>query len=163
MLASGHRQQRKCVQCTCAYIYGPPPPGRKSRPPLCLFRSVSAGQLWMAVCGSCHGRLRLAAGSSGLCNPCFLAARIQKLVSTRVPAHSGDRLFHYLRGVVDHIEGACERFSKPIEPRALSLRTGLRSLGELPTVHQQHRGLIPFAVESITVDETQVLDQRQSR
>ena len=27
----------------CALFFGPPPPGIKSRPPLCLFRSVSAG------------------------------------------------------------------------------------------------------------------------
>lgn len=64
----------------------------------------------MTTCRGCHGRLKLPAGSSGFCNPCFLAVRVEKLVFTRVPPDSADRLFNYLRGVVDNIENACERF-----------------------------------------------------
>lgn len=64
----------------------------------------------MAACRGCNSRLKVATGSSGYCNPCYLYVRVQQLVFTRVPPVSAEELFQYLRRVVDTIESACERF-----------------------------------------------------
>ena len=64
----------------------------------------------MAACKSCHNRLGLAAGTSGLCNPCYLATRIERLVVTRYPPSKASELIHFLAKTLHTLEADTEAF-----------------------------------------------------
>ena len=64
----------------------------------------------MAVCKGCFNRLGQAVGTSGHCNPCYLATRIERVVLTRYPPAKAAELTHYLAKVLNNLEADTEAF-----------------------------------------------------
>ena len=62
------------------------------------------------TCRGCHNRLRLPVGTSGHCNPCYLAERVQRVVQTRYPPAKAEELTHYLAKVLNTLEADTEAF-----------------------------------------------------
>ena len=59
-------------------IYGLPPPGLKSNTPVYSYSLVF--RLQHMSCRGCNSRLDLPTGCSGLCDPCYLATKVQIIV-----------------------------------------------------------------------------------
>ena len=64
----------------------------------------------MAACKGCNNRLGLPVGTSGHCNPCYLATRIERVVLTRYPPAKAEELTHYLAKVLNTLEADSEAF-----------------------------------------------------
>ena len=64
----------------------------------------------MAVCKGCFNRLGQPVGTSGRCNPCYLATRIERVVLTRYPPSKAAELTHYLAKVLHNLEADTEAF-----------------------------------------------------
>ena len=62
------------------------------------------------ACKGCNNRLRLAVGTSGRCNACYLATRIDRVVVTRYPAAKAEELTHFLAKVLNTLETDSEAF-----------------------------------------------------
>ena len=61
-------------------------------------------------CRGCHSRLELGVGSSGFCDPCYLAGKVLKVVYTRYPTSKARELTSYLAKVLSTLEADCELF-----------------------------------------------------
>ena len=61
-------------------------------------------------CKGCNNRLRLAVGTSGQCNACYLATRIERVVITRYPPAKAEELTHFLAKVLNTLEADSEAF-----------------------------------------------------
>ena len=61
-------------------------------------------------CSGCYNRLELPVGTSGRCDPCYLAKKIQTVVSNRYPTAKSRELISYLAQVLTTLESDCELF-----------------------------------------------------
>ena len=64
----------------------------------------------MAACKGCNNRLGLPVGTSGHCNPCYLATRIERVGLTRYPPAKAEELTHFLAKVLNTLEADSEAF-----------------------------------------------------
>ena len=64
----------------------------------------------MMSCKGCNNRLRLAVGTPGQCNACYLATRIERVVITRYPPAKAEELTHFLAKVLNTLEADSEAF-----------------------------------------------------
>ena len=64
----------------------------------------------MVACRGCHSRLELPVGTSGYCDPCYLAGKVTKVVNHRYPTSKAKELTHLLAKVLTTLESDCELF-----------------------------------------------------
>ena len=62
----------------------------------------------MVACLGC--RLELPVGTSGYCDPCYLAGKVSKVVNHRYPTSKARELTHLLAKVLTTLESDCEHF-----------------------------------------------------